>query len=283
MVYYKNQHSYRWRKGIKKDRSRKFKVRFWKRFLLFILLVGVISGCYICVTTSSYFVIKRPRIQIVGKNIRERWVEDTFKTYVAKKYGGILPNIFKFDIEGLEKTFLKEGIISAVQVKRLIPYTIFISVIERKPVLKVANSEFFVDSQGIVFKTESSVKLPTIEGLNGVKGVKENKAVIVNVLKILSLMKALNFPVTSEIERIDLSSSENIIMITNEETLIYFGKGWASSEQLTKKICALQNVISYSHKEGIVNEYIELRYEPIVIKPLSLEESARVQQSVHGH
>ncbi len=129
--------------------KRKKKKRRKKRYLLkFFLIVLMLIGLYYFLSSSIFDINK---FEIENNHYY------TSQEIIEKSKAKTGENIFAFSISDIRKQLLKDPYIKSVKIKRKLPTTITIDVLERKEFAVVPNGEEFIiiDKEGVVLKTVS--------------------------------------------------------------------------------------------------------------------------------
>lgn len=132
------------------------RVTRWLMILVVIILLGALA---VWVYNSPYFPVKQVKIEgeiqrTGGKQLQA----------VAQKY--IRGNIFRADLNGAQEAFAKLPWVDKVTVRRRLPDTVEIDLVERIPVARWKESGL-IDSNGNLFNAATDEKFPVFSGEPG--------------------------------------------------------------------------------------------------------------------
>ena len=224
---------------------------------LLLVLVILIAG--LLFIKSSYFTVG----SIVVEGNKYVSVEDVYR--IAEIPESI--NIFSLNTSTIKMRLLHDLRIAEADVSRRFPGTIVITMKERNPVAYVASSYGFLelDKQGVVLAVLKNIKQINVPMLTGITlgneyvGDKTENLVIKNIVNYLSLLDEVTLNKLSEV---NLTSSEQIMVYTVNSVHIRLG----SSERLADKAKLTNEILHELGDKKKIVEYIDLNYEPPVIK-----------------
>lgn len=132
------------------------RVTRWLMILVVLILLGALA---VWVYNSPYFPVKQVKIEgeiqrTGGKQLQA----------VAQKY--IRGNIFRADLNGAQEAFAKLPWVDKVTVRRRLPDTVEIDLVERIPVARWKESGL-IDSNGSLFNAATDEKFPVFSGEPG--------------------------------------------------------------------------------------------------------------------
>lgn len=242
----------------KRRKGRKFKI---PTSIIYFLLVAVALYFFI---HSPFFSIKN--IKVEGNELLET---EKILSLSQVKRG---QNLLKIDIKEIGEKISLHPFIKEVEVKRKIPSTLEIKVVEWKPV------GFLVCSDGFIQVSEEghflalvndigSYSFPVISGINlenlpGPGQIIENTSLIM----ALKIIKDSDQELLKNIVEINISNKKYILAYTSEGIEIKLG----SFENIGERLSELNDII-YDLKAGKIDgeniEYIDLRFNgPPLIK-----------------
>ncbi|MDO5073347.1 MAG: cell division protein FtsQ/DivIB [Neisseria animaloris] len=128
----------------------------WLMLLVVLILLGAFS---VWVYNSPYFPVKQVKIEGDVKRTGNKQLQT-----VAQKY--IRGNILKADLNGAQKAFEQLPWVAKVSVRRRLPDTVEIDLVERIPVARWKESGL-VDSNGNLFKAATDEPFPLFDGQPG--------------------------------------------------------------------------------------------------------------------
>ncbi|MDO1509765.1 MULTISPECIES: cell division protein FtsQ/DivIB [unclassified Neisseria] len=128
----------------------------WLMLLVVLILLGAFS---VWVYNSPYFPVKQVKIEGDVKRTGNKQLQT-----VAQKY--IRGNILKADLNGAQRAFEQLPWVAKVSVRRRLPDTVEIDLVERIPVARWKESGL-VDSNGNLFKAATDESFPLFEGQPG--------------------------------------------------------------------------------------------------------------------
>lgn len=132
------------------------RVTRWLMVLVVAILLGALA---VWVYNSPYFPVKQVKIEGDIQRSGNKQLQA-----VAQKY--IRGNIFRADLNGAQEAFAKLPWIDKVTVRRRLPDTVEIDLVERVPVARWKESGL-IDSNGNLFNAATDEKFPTFSGEAG--------------------------------------------------------------------------------------------------------------------
>lgn len=233
--------------------TRRKKIRIKNGMILFIFLLAVL--CILAVKLP-YFAIKN--VEVFGnKSIKNSEVKTSSKIYKGN-------NIFYINLYEAKKNILENPYIGNVSIKRKLPSTIVINVVERNAVYYVEyDSKFYIiDSNGVLLEKKASIKnmnLVEIKGVN-VSGceigneIKDKNTRKIDTLKTIgSLISQSN--VYFGIKSVDVSSLIDIKAYVNNMAIKL-----GSTDDMRGKLNKSLNIIKQQNladKKG----YVDVRFK----------------------
>lgn len=163
-------------------------------------------------------------------------------------------NFFLLDLAAVKRRVRQHSWVKDAMVHGQLPHTLIISVEEREPagLIRHGNAVFLVDMTGREIATYEAfvrpVDFPVITGLDG----KKNRAAVVkNGLQALALIRENSLVFWDNIETLDLSNEDNMVVyLRDEKAPLYLG-GMVIPQNL-------KNYLSIA--ERIQEEYSQLAY-----------------------
>ncbi|QEY25196.1 cell division protein FtsQ/DivIB [Neisseria zalophi] len=129
------------------------------RWLMLLVIVILLGAFGVWIYNSPYFPVKQVRIEGEIQRTGNKQLQT-----VAQKY--IRGNILKADLNGAQEAFAKLPWIGKVTIRRRLPDTVEIRLVERIPVARWKDSAL-VDSEGNLFKAATDETFPEFEGQPG--------------------------------------------------------------------------------------------------------------------
>jgi cell division protein FtsQ len=251
-------------------RREKFKNRFISFFNICIvvgLLFPLLFGGYALVKfimTSDKFLVKNVIIQ--GNN---KLSAEELKSLIE-----IEPEtrIYSVDIDKIKEDIKSNSIIKYAVVRRKLPDTIVINLVERKPFAKFLyrRKAYEIDFEGVVIaeidKNRENEKLPEIYGIYIIDG-KVELGEKVESLKLEMALKCLEQVFVSDVSiyfnivKINISNMQQIVLITDDNIKIQIG-----NDEIERKLSELAKVLAAKKKEIKSSSYIDLRFGNVVIR-----------------
>jgi len=187
------------------------------------------------------------RFQIKNLNIQEGTVitSDLIKEYTQLKEG---KNLFAFDIAKIRKDFIRQSPnVKSMEIRRQLPDTLHVRVVERVPVARVGRrSPFVADSEGYVFGVRSGYQtLPVITGYRDPSLRPGSRLCGMSIAALEVVEACYDQRIGLHIDEIEVTNPEHIVLYVpdgakvKEVTLSWrnMGKRTAESRQeLVKKL-----------------------------------------------
>lgn len=216
-----------------------------KVFLGTIIFLGLLSIFTFFALNSSFFYIK----QININNNKSLNKEDIIRQSKVR----MNTNIFKFKILDIENNLKTNSFIKSANVKRKIPSTVNINIIEREKTIlfQYISMYLVVDEEGFIMEhlDSNDKKLPTVTGFNtsftdiseNIFDKEENKnlSIFINKGKSLKLLPKM--------DRIDKDFSNNINIKLKNGILVAFG----TLNNVKYKLDLLKEILEDVEAKGI--------------------------------
>lgn len=220
-----------------------------KRIIKLIALLILIIGGIIFALVSPIFNIEE--INVINN---EQIPTDTIISLSTLQIG---QNIFKYNINNVEKEVKTNPYIECVNIKRKFPNKIEITVSEREKNYNVEflNGCFYINNQGYILEiSDQKLELPIIQGISTqeeqiIEGNRLNEQDLSKLEIVLQIMAICrNYELDSKISKIDISDKDNYILYMEEEKkAIYLGDG----SNLSNKMLYIPKVLEENkEKEG---------------------------------
>jgi len=119
---------------MKKNKKKIKKLNTSKLAIILILLLIIIIGLY---TTLNSEILNSKNVEINGNNYVKN--EDIIKDLDIKHDN----NIFRYNIKSMEKILLSNKYIDKVKIKRILPNTININIVEKEIIAKLYNGQMY--------------------------------------------------------------------------------------------------------------------------------------------
>lgn len=265
------------KKGSKKRLSKKIKIenrrsnreRVSKLKILKLLILLFFIGTLVWGTRSLLRAIldseelRVKSVVVLGDYPDRDQIKEGFESYCLKEFGCKRPNILKLGLADLRKYLEAFPRVRKVRIRRRLPGTIFIEVDRRIPMALIPNGTSILGcDKERIFEIVSSSKydLPFITGLTKIEedGIKEARRII---LRMRDTIPSL-VPMISEI---NVTDAQNLSAYTMKNIQIYFGD--IDRYDLDQRLVKLKGVLDYIERVHLPVEYIDLRFDRVVIKP----------------
>ena len=126
-----------------------------------------------------------------------------------------------------------------------------------------------IDEEMVMFKTNTTARLPVISGIDEKKvvsgKVKDNHHLVMAV-RLVNQFLDVSLPLSGQILKIDLSNPECVILESKDYGRIRLGA--IEFDEIRKKLKRLVCVLENINEKVIDIEYVDLRFRNIVIKPI---------------
>ena len=227
-----------------------------RRLLIFIL----------CCTSFFFFLhsdfFSLQRVEVEGN--RRVPVEEIYRLTGLE----VGTNLWRIDTKGVVTRLKNHPLLETVSVKRKWPHTLVIYVHEREPLALLPGPGIFwvLDGGGYIMESISHItskKLPLISGVQ-VKGQvgPGTKLEDLRLEVALDVLKALPPQAREEIEEIQASDPENLLLYLPERIKVKFGDATSVEDKWER----LQGVLKDTNQLGLL-EYIDVSFNgPPVIK-----------------
>lgn len=226
---------------VEKKRRKK---RFFRRIALFIIFIVVLYNALIRIDLFNV-----QKIEITGNNI-------ITEAQIIEKTGIDLgDNLFKINRFSVADRIMTIGYIEEVNIDKVLPKTIRISIKERTPYVEVLyDDKYYVfDINGILLerRSESFEGLTIITNLQ-IEDLKEGQELNIDsdFVEIFKDEKIIN--IINKIKSIDFSDEQNIKIILNKDIPVEFG----SLYNIKYKLLQLGEIINDIEKKNIPTKMI---------------------------
>lgn len=226
---------------VEKKRRKK---RFFRRIALFIIFIVVLYNALIRIDLFNV-----QKIEITGNNI-------ITEAQIIEKTGIDLgDNLFKINRFSVADRIMTIGYIKEVNIDKVLPKTIRISIKERTPYVEVLyDDKYYVfDINGILLerRSESFEGLTIITNLQ-IEDLKEGQELNIDsdFVEIFKDEKIIN--IINKIKSIDFSDEQNIKIILNKDIPVEFG----SLYNIKYKLLQLGEIINDIEKKNIPTKMI---------------------------
>ncbi|WP_051940259.1 cell division protein FtsQ/DivIB [Stenoxybacter acetivorans] len=211
------------------------------RGLYAIGLVCILASVAVWAVNSPYFPIKR--VEVAGRLVR---VNADDVAAVAKQY--LHGNIFKADVNDTQKALAKLPWVANVQVKRLWPDAVEITIEERVPVARLSGSPKLVDKEGNSFIAPSDEVFPVLSV--------DRTDLIKNMVPQLSVFRQILEPTGLNISQLHCSDRLAWQIVLDNGIILHLGKDDAEL-RLRRFILAWHRVLK---DNAAAVRYVDLRY-----------------------
>ena len=241
-----------------KKKKRKKRNSKLLKILIFIILIAI---AIIFALVSPIF-----NIETITVQGNEKIDSDTIISISGLEVGN---NIFKCRSGEIEKNIKEEPYIESAKMKRRIPGTIEITVIERKIAyqINIIDGFIYIDDEGYILEKSSEMqKIPILEGfkttqenlLNGKRLCSDDLNYLNTVLKIVNASK--NLDIYESITKIIIENNEFVLYFQNENKYAYLGNG----TEITNKMTYVKAIMQKESNSGkiFVNGDINGGFKP---------------------
>ena len=251
------------KKISKEERKRKKRIKRIKFFAKMFLLIGIIAGGITFALTSPIFNIKDIK---VSNNITIP--SDTIVSLSSLKTD---ENIFRFYNGDIVNKIKENPYVESVEIKRKLPSTIEIYIIERVATycIDYMGKFAYINTQGYILEiSENSRGMPVIQGATTnekdiVPGNRLNTDDLKRLEKVIRIMNAAkDANLDGQVTTIDISDeNEYSIYLNDEKKTVYLG----DASNLSNKMLYVQAIIEQEKgKEGeiFVNGDLNNKFHP---------------------
>ncbi len=239
----------------------------WKVLLVLAVVVPLGFGGYVLyqrVYISDMFLLKE--IKVKGQ---KRLTQNDIYQSLQVSRG---QHIFDVDITQMSQRLLRHPYVKDVQIRRILPYTLDIRVVERTPYILLLYQRHYyeIDREGYIVrvrnKKEDSSK-PVVTGLRYLKEklIVGSPVTSPKILKALEVMKTFSVSEVAralKIKKINMGNIKQIILTTTDDVKIQLG-----SNEFQQKLESL-SVIMQEKKTSMDNaSYVDLRFGGVIIRP----------------
>ena len=243
-------------------KSKRNKKKRGAKLIKILVIVLLIAGATIFALVSPIF-----GIEIISVQGNEKISTEEIINLSNLKIGD---NIFRNVNRETTNNIKQEPYIGDVKIKRKLPGTVEITVIEREIAyqIKVIDSYIYIDEEGYILeKSEVAQKVPILEGIktkqedliNGTRLCKEDIQHLNTTLKIVTNAKKIE--IYDLITKIIIQDNEYILYLQGEEKYAYLGNG----SDITNKMLYIKAILSQEkNKNGkiFVNGDINDGFKP---------------------
>ena len=252
------------KKGIEEEESQKRQNLGARitRILIFYLVIGFLGWNFFnFIFSSDYCNIEE--IVIKGNNYLSE-VDVFHKSRI--KYG---ENIFKFDLKKTTEYLMCEPWIKELEIKRIIPNKIIITLKEREraAIVYIDGKYFIFSKEGIVLseiETPEKLTLPLISGLK-VQQLKVGDTIDEPEFRIaLEIINSANIVFPKEFYKVKILAADDFMLFNIGNTLQVRA---SKAEEIINKGELLREALGKIIKEKLPVEYIDIRFnESVIIK-----------------
>jgi cell division protein FtsQ len=188
--------------------------------------------------------------------------------------------LYKVDLTTIQRNVMSHHYIKDAMVERNLPNSIHIQVVERVPIAIVNRPEtMYVDDEGVVLPRSISHRLfdlPMMSGISEseplVMGSTIKQPDVMEALRLLATMKAVNRPMYHNISEVQVRNGGDIVVYSTEGGIpIIFGR-----EDMPNKLVRLEtfwnNVVRTRGTQFL--QYVDLRYQDQIVARWNPDPSA---------
>ena len=213
------------------------KLSGWLYVVITLLIIGsIIAWLY----NSNYFPIKQVKIE---GNLAH--TDSASLQKIAVHY--VRGNIFKADLNGAQHAFEQLPWIETATVRRRLPHTVEISLIEHEPLARWKDGRL-VDSKGQLFKARYEEKLPAFEGEPGTE-----KVMTEHYQKFGQQLKPLNLT----IDKLVYSPRSAWSVVLNNNITVYLGR--ENENERLKRFAEVWRSVLKPQQAAL--DYVDMRYK----------------------
>lgn len=231
------------RGGKKKKKKKRRKKRYLLKFFLFLL---VLAGIFVF-SRSDFF-----NIETITVNNNIHYTEEQIIEAADLKVGD---NLFEFTVRNLEKKLTADPYIETVEIKRVLPNALNITVKERKEQLVVQYSKKFIvaDYEGMVLRlTDEPPDLPIVDNL---KPLKVKPGTALEVKETETLTETLNL--LKDVDKVELyfkklTVAQHTVKAYIYDNLIVEGSYENISENLSNISRVMEDLNKQKVKRGTI-------------------------------
>jgi len=223
------------------------------KFFIFVFILGVIGAFLL---SSEIFEIKN--IHVTGN---KTITEDEIIKLSNIQYK---QNIFKLNTKKIIKGMFNHPKIKAVKIKRVLPSSITLDIIEREGVALIPylGSYINIDEETVIIEVitlDDNIDLPIVSGITfkdfklGEKLNTDKKDQLNNVMEVIKCLRSVKM--TDIIETINVEDSSNIIITTSNNIRVYLG-----NDKLDYKISMAKAIVEDLTIENEIG-IVDMRHE----------------------
>jgi cell division protein FtsQ len=188
--------------------------------------------------------------------------------------------LYKVDLTAIQRNVMSHHYIKDAVVERNLPNSIHIQVVERIPIAMVNRSEtLYLDEEGVVLPRSISHRLfdlPMISGISEseplVLGSTIKQPDVMEVLRLLAMMKTVNRPMYHNISEVQVRNGGDIVVYSAEGGVpIIFGR-----DDMPSKLVRLEtfwNDVVRTRGTQLL-QYVDLRFQDQIVAYWNPEPSA---------
>ena len=243
-------------------------LRWLRRGLIAALLMGIgwVLGKAVVSYTKEIAVFDLRRIEIRGHSIVSR------AAVINVIDLPLTGSIFDVDLDAIQHKVERLNFIHGVRLGRIFPHTVFVDIVENRPLAYVSAPEFFVitaDGSALPLPNgRHQLELPTVSGIPDVNSALDagkigGHAQLEQALEILGFLKTAFPALYQELSEIVFSSTGEITLYL-AETSTAVRLGDSDLEQRIATLDAFLTTVMGQH--SVVDySYIDLRYKQQII------------------
>ncbi|OIP39599.1 hypothetical protein AUJ95_05390 [Candidatus Desantisbacteria bacterium CG2_30_40_21] len=263
-----------------KWRSKKGRKKIAKNFLhrirriSFWVIIGVV--CALIIQTPSYlmgsphFFIDSMIVTVRGGQIAKEEIQNRLEKFFLKKYSTVHPNIFRVNVKEATKNIALYPRVLKVTLKRQLPRKILIAVEGRIPrmMFKIASQYYGIDENRIIFPISCKKNLLMLSGINKIEiGKTISHQGIEDVFLLYHTIAVIDKNLSKNIFMINIANPRNVVLMINKKNPVAIYCGSHLEEQsLVQKLKELKIILEYFKKTNQQREYVDIRFDNIIIK-----------------
>lgn len=200
------------------------------------------------------------RLNIHGDYPKRARIRKEFERYCLKEHEEKRPNILMIDLMDLKEELEKIPEIKSVKIQRRLPDTLDIVVEKRVPDALIPSKDSFLgcDEWGLFdIDPKERYDLPFITG-------KESEA-RERALRMIKRIGVKTPQLLPRISEVNASCPNGLYLYTIDGTRVLFGN--TNGYEFDSRLRELCRLLDYLERENLPSEYIDLRFDRIVIKP----------------
>jgi len=209
-------------------------------------------------------------VTVRGGQIAKEEIQNRLEKFFLKKYSTVHPNIFRVNVKEATKNIALYPRVLKVTLKRQLPRKILIAVEGRIPrmMFKIASQYYGIDENRIIFPISCKKNLLMLSGINKIEiGKTISHQGIEDVFLLYHTIAVIDKNLSKNIFMINIANPRNVVLMINKKNPVAIYCGSHLEEQsLVQKLKELKIILEYFKKTNQQREYVDIRFDNIIIK-----------------